>query len=137
MTSQADKSDYPTRHHLGRLALWTGAWLVSVALATFGSLLIWGNRGSFTLLAILLATGTGLGMLIANRKYLLSLDELQQRIQLEAMGITLGLALVGGISYSLLDITNLIPFDAEISFLIMGIGITYITGVFLGHMRYK
>jgi hypothetical protein len=132
------KGEYPNHHYLGKLAAWTLSWLLTVALATFGPLLIWGtDQKIYSLLAILLSAGVGVGMLLANRKYLQSLDELQRRIQLEAMGVTLGVALVGGISYSMLDIVDLIPFDAEISFLVMSIGITYLVSVFVGQMRYK
>lgn len=119
-----------------RLAGWTGAWLVTMALATFGPEFLW-NAGWLTLLAILINLGFGLGMIGSNIRHLKVLDEMMQRVQLEAMGLALGIGVVGGLSYALLDSTNLISSDAEISFLIMLIGITYIVSVVVGLRRYR
>ena len=63
-------------------------------------------------------------MIIANRDHLKSLDELQQKVQLEAMSITLGVGLIAGLAYSNLDTSNVVPFDAEISHLVIGMGLT-------------
>lgn len=74
---------------------------------------------------------------MANIRHFRLLDELQQKIQADAMGIALGVAVVGGISFSSLDMTNVIPFDAEISFLVMLIGISYLIVVLAGNARYQ
>ena len=76
-------------------------------------------------------------MIIANIKHVKSLDELQRKIHLEAMGLSLGIALILGISYSTMDVTNLINFDAEISHLVIVIGLSYFTGVVIGQYRYR
>lgn len=60
-----------------------------------------------------------------------------QKVQLEAMGISLGVAVVGGIAFSMLDTTNVIPFDAEIGGLVALIGLTYLISVFVNIKRYK
>ena len=119
-----------------RLAAWTGAWLVTMALATFGPEFLW-NAGWLTLLAILINLGFGLGMIGANITHVKVLDEMMQRVQLEAMGLSLGIGVVGGLSYALLDTTNLISSDAEIAFLIVLMGITYIVSVVVGVRRYQ
>ena len=46
-------------------------------------------------------------------------------------------SLVGGLGYSNLDIANLIPGDAEISMLVIFIGLTYLGGVMFGIRRYR
>ncbi|MFN2262192.1 MAG: hypothetical protein ABR595_09035, partial [Psychroflexus sp.] len=79
----------------------------------------------------------GIAMIIANRNWFNSLDELQRKIQLEALGITLGLAVIFGITYSLLDITNLIASDAEISLLVGFMGITYLVSLLIIRKRYQ
>ncbi|MCJ7758381.1 MAG: hypothetical protein MUP24_09565, partial [Gillisia sp.] len=76
-------------------------------------------------------------MILANRKFINSLDELQKKIQMDAMGIALGVGVVGGLGYSLLDQTNVITQDAQISFLVILISLTYMIGVFIGKKRYK
>ncbi len=120
-----------------QLARWTLAWVLTMALATFGPLFLWTDQALWTLGAIVLNTLMGLGMILASIKHLQSLDEMQQRIQLEAMGLTLGVVLVIGMSYSNLDISNLIPMDAEISILVMIMGLTFMTALFFGAKRYK
>ena len=76
-------------------------------------------------------------MVISSIRHLQELDELMKKIQLEAMGITLGIGVVGGLSFSLLDITNIILFDAEISHLILFMGAVYLTSLWINYKRYK
>jgi hypothetical protein len=87
-------------------------------------------------MAIVLNVAAGFGMILANIRHLKGLDELQQKIQLEAMGFALGVAVVLGLAYSALDITDVMPFDAEISNLVILIGLTYFAGVLVGQRRY-
>lgn len=105
-----------------------------MAVATFGPKFIWDENVALT---VLINAFLGLGMILINVKHINSLDELQKKIQLEAMGIALGVGVVGGISYSVLDITNLITQDAEISFLVILISLTYMIGILIGQKRYK
>ena len=125
-----------TNNRIAQLATWTGLWVISQAVAAFGPLFLWGEQSVFTVIAIIATLLFGLGMIRANIKHLRSLDELQQKIHLEAMGLTLGLVLVFGLSYSLLDTTNLIPFDAEISVVVIFMGLTYLAAVMLNNWRY-
>ena len=76
-------------------------------------------------------------MIWANKEHLKSLDEMQQRIQLEAMGIALGVGLVVGMAYSNLDISNVISSDAEISYLVIIVALTYLASVFIGTRKYR
>ena len=76
-------------------------------------------------------------MIWMNIKYLSGLDEMQKKIQLDAMALALGVGVIGGLNYSLLDVTNLITGDAEISVLVIIISITYMAGILIGQKRYK
>lgn len=125
-----------TRRDLLRLAGWTGAWAVTMALATFGPARMWDAPG-LTLLAILLNLAIGVGMIRANIRHLGTLDEMMRRIQLEAMALALGVGVVVGMSYSLLDTTDLIAAHAEIASLVMLIGVTYLVGSVVGYWRYR
>ncbi len=126
-----------TKKSTARLAIWTFLWVITVAIPAFGPTLFWGENDLINLLVILLNIGVGIGMIKANIHHVKLQDEMMQKVQLEAMGVTLGVALVGGISYSLLDITNVIPFDAEIGFLIMLMGVTYLISIAINMKRYK
>lgn len=119
-----------------QLMVWSGLYVISMALATFGPEFFWKDHQLLTGSAIGLNLIVGLGMILSNKKYLLKLDELMQRIQLEAMGITLGIGVVAGLSYSLLDTTNLISSDAEIGYLVLLMGAVYLSSLASSYRRY-
>ena len=120
-----------------KLALWSMLWVASMAVATFGPKFIWDENVTLTIVAVIINAAFGVGMILMNIKHINGLDDLQKKIQLDAMGIALGAGIVGGLSYSLLDITNIISQDAEISFLVMFISITYLIAMVVGQKRYK
>ncbi|TXB65115.1 hypothetical protein FRY74_06725 [Vicingus serpentipes] len=118
------------------LALWTLLWVSSMAFATFGPKFLWELNTTWSMLAILLNTALGAGMIWANIKHISVLDELQQKIQLDAMGIALGVGIVGGLSYSTMDNANVISGDAEIGFLVILISVSYMIALVVGKKRY-
>ena len=126
-----------TRRNTKKLALWTGAWLATMAVATFVSLLLWPESQWLKVTSVLINLLVGIGVIFANKRHLQGLDELQQKIQLEAMALALGVGMIGGLSYSTLDVIDVIPFDAEISHLVMAIGLTYLAGTIFGLRRYR
>ena len=126
-----------TRKTTVNLAYWTGAWVLTMALVSFGPKFLWNENTTLTIIAILVNLAIGIGVIFANKRHLNSLDELQRKIQLEAMSLSLGIAVIFGLSYSMLDITNLISYDAEISHLVILIGLTYLAGTIIGNMRYR
>ena len=120
-----------------RLALWTLAWVVSMAAATFGPRYLWGESVALTVLGIAANLLIGFGMIRAFRNHLHSLDELEQKIQLEALSFTLGVVLVVGLAYSNLDVSNVISSDAEISSLCLVMSFTYIGALLFGKSKYR
>lgn len=119
------------------LAFWTAGWLLTMALASFGPALIWDQHTGITIAAVLLNLAIGVGMVLANKDYIRSLDELQQKIHLEAMSLTLGVALIAGLAWSNLDIGNVISFDAEIAHVVLLMGLTYIVTVWVLTRKYR
>ena len=134
-----EKQNYntQTKKNTINLAIYTALWTVSLAIATFGPIFFWEGNKTLTFIGVVVNAIFGVLMILANVKHMNGLDELQKKIQLEAMGIALGVGIVGGLSYSLLDTTNLITQDAEISFLIILIALTYMAGIIIGQKRYK
>ncbi len=118
------------------LMVWTFAWVLTVALSTFGPRFLWDYNTGLSALAILLNIGIGIGMIWANKVFLRDSDEMQRKIQLDSMAVALGVTLVGGIAYSTMDQVNLISGDAEIGFLIMLMAISYIIALLVGRKRY-
>ena len=119
------------------LGWWTAAWVVTMAIATFGPEFAWKGNTALTLIAIFGNIAVGAGMIFANKRFLDGLDEMQRKIQLEAMALSLGVCLVLGLGWSNADIANLITFDAEISHLVILMGLTYGLGIYLGFRRYR
>ncbi|WPP48038.1 hypothetical protein [Catalinimonas niigatensis] len=137
MENQANSWTNRTRKNTARLAYWTAAWVVTMAVASFSPKFIGPDSTILFTLTILANLLAGAGMIVANIRYIKALDEMQQKIQLEAMGIALGVGVVGGLSYSLLDLTNLISGNAEIGFLVIMISVSYLIAIFVGHFRYQ
>jgi uncharacterized protein YacL len=120
-----------------RLGYWTLAWVLTMALANFAPPFLWQYEPWLTAGAIFVNLMIGFTMINANKRYLQGSDELQKKIQLEAMALSLGVGLVVGLSYSNLDVTSLITFDAEISHLVILMVLTYAAGIYAGHRRYR
>ena len=125
------------KKHLKTLSLWTWSWVATMALATFGPKFIWEEQIALTAFAIITNLVNGVLMILANRKLFNHYDELERKIHLESSALTLGLTVIVGLSYSLLDQTNLISFDAEISNLVLFVGVTYLTTLLINRKRYQ
>ncbi|MEW6996420.1 hypothetical protein AADZ86_01770 [Colwelliaceae bacterium BS250] len=126
-----------TKKNTIKLAAWTAAWTVSTAVAAFAPKYIWDFNTLLTIIGVLVNIAFGVGMIIANKNHLQGLDEMMKKIQLDAMAFALGIGLVLGISYELLEDIKLITFEPEISHLLMIIAVTYMAGIIIGQRRYK
>ena len=126
-----------TKKNTLRLGWWTGAWVLASAGAAFGPRFLWDFNTLPTVLGVLVHIGIGFGMIRMFRQYLLGLDELQRKIELDAMALTLGVGMVVGVSYELLEDIKLITFEPEISHLIILMGLTFGIGIIVGNRRYQ
>jgi hypothetical protein len=126
-----------TRKNTLRLFFWTVAWVLATAGVAFGSKNLWNFNTWLTIIAVLIHIGLGLGMIRVFKQYLLGLDELQRKIQLDAMALSLGIGLVLGCSYEMLEDIKLIPFEPEIPHLLILMSLTYVVGTVLGHRKYQ
>ncbi|HIF49066.1 MAG TPA: hypothetical protein EYQ68_04095 [Cytophagales bacterium] len=76
-------------------------------------------------------------MIIANKNLFKTYDELQKKIQFEAMAITLGLAVVVGLTYEISFDFGVIDSEPEFEYLVFFISFSYIVSVLLNSRRYK
>lgn len=120
-----------------RLFYWTGSWVLSQALGTFGPKFIWGDNLALTLGAIGLNLGLGIGLILSFIGYLRALDDLQRKIQLESLAMALGVGVVGALSYSLLKFNEIFSFKEEISFVVVLISLSYLAVYAVNTLRYK
>jgi len=120
-----------------RLLFWNAGWVLSMALAAFGPRFIWSFQTDLSVLAVLMNLALGLGVILATKRHLNGLDEMQQKIFRDAAVLTLGVGLVCGLSYEILEDIKLIGFEPEISHLILLMTLTFATGMINGQRKYR
>lgn len=125
------------RRSLKRMARWNGAWVAATALMAFGPKFLWNKALIFTLLAVGLDIAVGVGMILATKKYIAQLDELQRKIYLNALATTVGVGLIVGIPSSVMDTYHVIPFKADIAYLVIVMGLTFLVSMMYGTRRYR
>jgi uncharacterized MnhB-related membrane protein len=76
-------------------------------------------------------------MILVNRDLFNYFDELERKTYLKSITITLGLSMVVGLTFSLLDQQDLILFDAEIGYLVMIMRSCYWIAMRITIKRYK
>jgi len=136
---ECEQNSYQSKNSANTVNLrnWTIAWVITMAIASFAPRVIWDFNTALTIIAVLINLAVGIKMLLANRNYLRGLDEMQQKILLEAMALALGVGLVAGLSYELLEDIKLITYQPEIPHVIYLMVITYIVAVISGHRKYQ
>ncbi len=115
--------------------LWAIVWAASLALITFLSKYEW-YSGFPTIAAFTIQTGIGIGMIFAYIRFLKNLDEMERKIQLDALAISVGVTVVGFASYSILDKSGVVP-DLKSSYLIAFMALVYMAAILIGRIRYR
>jgi hypothetical protein len=126
-----------TRMNIKRLAIWGIAWMGTSLLMASGPLFLWHKALVLTLLAVGLNLCVGVRWILATKKYVEQQDELQRKVYLNALGITAGVAPIGGIPFSALDAFHMIPLHADIAHLLMLMALTFVVSVVYGMWRYR
>ena len=119
-----------------RFLCWTFAWSMTMVLADKAILYEWHSSDLISAIAIVLNAGIGIGMILSYLRHLRDMDELQRKIQLDALAIAMGVALVGSVSYLLMVTAKFIT-DAEVSDIILLMTFTFVVSVIVGHLRYR
>ncbi len=120
-----------------RFAGWGGAWLLVTTLMRFGPIFLWNQASVFTLMAVGLDVAVGVGWILAGKAYIAELDELQQKVYLNALGITAGVALIAGVPFTVMGLYHMISFHPEIWQLQMLMGVTFMFSFAYGNWRYR
>jgi hypothetical protein len=118
------------------MLVWTLAWVVSIAFLTGAVNNLWNNI-IFTQIGLIINLAIGFGMIIANKNLFKTYDELQKKIQFEAMAITLGLVVVVGLVYEISFDFGVIDKEAEFEYLLLFISFTYIASNIINSRRYS
>ena len=115
---------------------WTLAWVLSLGVLTFAENALWENK-TYTTIGLIINFAIGIGMIIANKNLFKTYDELQKRIQFEAMAITLGLAVVVGLTYEVSFDFGIIGKEPEFEYLMMFISLSYIISNIVNYRRFR
>ncbi len=120
-----------------QLALWTLAWVATLALAQFGPSYLWDSQPMASWTAVALNLAVGIGWIVAHARYLRGIDELQRKIMLDALAVTLGVGWVGGFAYVVADAADLIARDPDIGVFPALMAVVYIIAIVVGNVRYR
>lgn len=119
------------------LFVWTLGWLLSLALLAFGPKLIWDFNVIISLSIIAVNVFFGYQMIITNKKYLDGLDELQRQMHLNAMAISLGVSMVFGAIYGLLEPARILETTPSPSNILFVMGISYLISLVVNFRKYQ
>lgn len=117
------------------LAIWTFGWLATLALARFGPDLLWGGQATWSWVAVAVNLVVGAGVIVAFTRYLSHADELDRKIMLDALAVTLGGAWVTGFAYVVAHAADLVTID--IAVLLAAPGVLFVLAVVAGKIRYR
>ena len=120
-----------------QLFSWVGAWLATCALMSFGPRFLWNSAAAFTLLAVGLNFCAGVGLIVAHKRYLANLDELQRKVYLHALWITVGVVLIVSLPYAVLDRFDIVHLKAEVSDVLILMTVTFLASLLNGLRRYR
>ena len=115
---------------------WTLAWVVSLAFLTGAENTLW-NDLIYTKIGLLINLVIGIVMIVAHKNLFKTYDELQKKIQFEAMAITLGLAVVVGLTYEVSFDFGVIDKEPEFEYLMMFISLSYIIANIVNSRRFR
>ena len=115
---------------------WTFAWVASIAFLTVGVNYLWDSL-LITKIGLLINLAIGIGMIIANKNLFKTYDELQKKIQFEAMAVTLGLVVVVGLVYEISFDFGVINKEPEFEYLMLFISFSYVASNIINAKRYS
>ncbi len=118
-----------------RVMRWSLAWAAMMLSASAASSFNWFDGRIAGLVGAVLSAILGVFTVRAYRYFLKETDELRQKIELEALGIALGVGVVGGTAY--MQVANsLDKGEPRLSIVIAGMLVTYSITVGIGRRRY-
>jgi len=136
ITDMCDTTEH-TKKNTKRLFFWSVVWVLATAGVAFGPKNLWNFKTLPIIIAVMVHIGLGLGMIRVFKQFFLGLDELLRKIHFDAMAYSLGIGLVFGCSYEMLEDIKLIPFQPEIPHLMIVMYLTYAVGTILGNRKYQ
>ena len=119
-----------------KLVGWVFVWMAALTISDKAALYGWWQEEWLTFLSILVTATLGLVVIIKFMKMLGRMDDLERKIQLDALSLALGVSLVGCALYSLMVTWGYIR-DEEVTDIFMLMCVSYSAGVLFGVLRYR
>lgn len=119
-----------------KLVVWMFIWMASLTVSDKAALYGWWESEWVTIFSIFITAMLGLGVLLLFRNMLARMDDLQRKIQLDALAVALGISLVGSAMYSLLVTWGYI-LDEEVSDIFVLMCVSYSAGVIFSVVKYR
>ena len=116
--------------------LWAVAWAGSLAIISFISEYEWYSATLPVAVAFVINSGIGVAMILAYKRFLKELDEMERKIQLDALALSVGVTVVAFGGYSILNKAGMAP-EMTASSLVVLIALTYMAGIIVGRIRYQ
>ena len=120
-----------------RLYRWHGRWVGATLLMIFGPGFLWHRALVLTLPAVGLDVAVGVGMILATKKFIAEVDELQRKVLLDAFAIALGVGLIVGVPWSVMDAYHVIRLHANFGLLVVLMSLTFMVSLLYGTWRYR
>ena len=111
-------------------------WMVTLLLSSIGSEYAWYNTMLVISIAFIVHTSIGVVMVFSFRKFLSELDDLERKIQLDALALSVGVTIISFSSFSILSKAGIIA-ELDQSSLIALIAVTYMIGNIAGRIKYR
>ena len=137
MNSEISNRSRNVKSTTAKLAIYTLVWLATYAAVSLGPELLWQGSQVITVIVLLFNIVAGIAMIYANRAHILSLDELEQRIQLNAMSTTLGIGLISVPVWNSLAKLNAFNAGTSLGALLVLMSLTYVAAIVFGNSKYK
>lgn len=119
-----------------KLVFWIFVWMASLTVSDKAELYGWWEASWITVSSIIVNGGLGLWVVHRYRRILQGMDDLQRKIQLEALAIAFGISLVGACSYSLL-VTWGYVIDEDVSDIFALMCLSYAGASMYGAWKYR
>jgi hypothetical protein len=133
-----DKNSYDSRAIIVSLKMVAliFTWMASMTLSDKAQLYGWWSAEWITIVSIGVNAAFGLWVIQFYRRMIRDMDDLQRKIQLEALSMALGISMVGTVSYSLLVTWGYIV-DEEVSDIMVLMCVSYSISVVYGTLKYR
>ncbi len=117
-----------------RVNMWAIGWVISLAISTYFAERLVGEVSIALLAFFAIHLFCGVALLRSYRRFLIELDEMERKVQLEAMASAVGLTLLVFSAGGILARAEIVP-DLDPAILIVVMSLTYMAGLIIGRIR--